>query len=221
MDPHYRALFNAQISSEHYEWYQRELSRRLGSKFEFRLAESPVFLPDDFKTRIVAAAQAIVDQLSDPARIAQMKRAIPARWDTPGMDALPNLTQVDFAVVRENGTLVPKLIELQGFPSLTALQVVQRDVWVETMRAMDGLDREWSCWYSGLDRASFLDLARRTLAGDHDPAEVILMDLEPPRQKTVPDFAATKLLFGIDAVDPRALTRRGRQLFHKSWRIKR
>ena len=221
MHPHYRALFNAQITSEHYQWYQRELSRRLGSTFEFRLAESPVFLPDDFKARIVAAAQAIVDQLSDPARIAQMKRAIPARWDTPGMDALPNLTQVDFAVVRENGTLVPKLIELQGFPSLTALQVVQRDVWRDTMRSMEGLDLEWSCWFSGLGRAAFLDLARRTIAGDHDPREVVLMDLDPPRQKTYPDFAATKLLFDVDAVDPRELTRRGRQLFRGTTRIKR
>ena len=221
MDPRYRALFNAQFTPERYAWYQRELSGRLGATFEFRLAESPLFLPDDFKSRIVAAAEAIVEQLSDPQRIAQMKRAIPARWDTPGMDALPNLTQVDFAVVRENGTLVPKLIELQGFPSLTALQVVQRDVWRDTMRSMDGLEKEWSCWFSGLDRVSFLDLARRTIVGNHDPREVILMDLDPPRQKTYPDFAATKLLFDVDAVDPRALTRRGKQLFRGMTQIKR
>jgi hypothetical protein len=221
LDPKYRALFNAQITPERYEWYQRELSRRLGCTFEFRLAESPVFLPDDFKARVVAAAREIVAQLSDPARIAQMKRAIPARWETPGMDALPNLTQVDFAVVEEDGALVPRLIELQGFPSLTALQVIQRDVWRDTMRSMDGLDREWSCWFSGLDRAAFLDLARRTIVGDHDPREVILMDLDPPRQKTYPDFAATKLLLGVDAVDPRALTRRGNQLFLGSAQIKR
>src|SRR5574341_1533453 len=51
-------------------------------------------------------------------------------FDVQGMDARPNLAQVDFAVVRaEDGTLVPKLIELQGFPSLTSLQVIQRDVW--------------------------------------------------------------------------------------------
>ena len=221
MDPKYRALFNAQITPERYEWYQRELSRRLDATFEFRLAESPLFLPDDFKARIVAAAQAIVEQLSITQNIAQMKRAIPARWDTPGMDTLPNLTQVDFAVVRENGTLVPKLIELQGFPSLTALQVIQRDVWRDTMRSMDGLDQEWSCWYSGLDRDRFLDLARRTIVGDHDPREVILMDLDPPWQKTYPDFAATKMLFDVDAVDPRALTRRGNQLFRNETRIKR
>jgi hypothetical protein len=170
----------------------------------------------------VKAATEIVEQLSDPVRMAKMKRAIPARWDTPGMDALPNLTQVDFAVVRENGTLVPKLIELQGFPSLTGLQVVQRDAWRDAMRPMRGLDLEWSCWFSGLDRSAFLDLARRTIVGDNDPREVILMDLDPPSQKTYPDFAATKLLFGVDAVDPRSLVKRGRQLFREDGtRVKR
>jgi hypothetical protein len=221
MDPRFRPLFNAQITPERYDWYQQELSRRLDSKFEFRLAESPLFLPDDFKARIVEAAEAIVGQLSDPSHIAEMKHAIPARWDTPGMDALPNLTQVDFAVVRQNGTLVPKLIELQGFPSLTALQVVQRDVWHETLASMDGLDLDWSCWFSGLGREAFLDLARRTIVGDHDPREVILMDLDPPRQKTWVDFAATKQLFGVDPVDPRQLTKRGRRLFRGETRIKR
>lgn len=213
MHPHYRALFNAQITPERYQRYQRELARRLDCTFDFRLAESPLFLTDDFRERAVSAANAIVDQLSDPARLERMKKAIPARWDTPGMDALPHFAQVDFAVVRENGVLVPKLIELQGFPSLTALQVLQRDVWRDTMRDMEGLDREWSCWFSGLDRARFLDFARRTIVGQHDPREVILMDIDPPRQKTYPDFAATKLLFGVDAVDPTTLVKRGKQLF--------
>jgi len=213
MDQRFRSLFNEQFTSELYAWYQRELAHRLDAKFEFRLAESPVFLTDDFKQRAVDAANAIIEQLSDPATIARMKAAIPAQWDTPGMDGLPSFSQVDFAVVNENGTLVPKLIELQGFPSLTALQVIQRDVWKDTLAQMDGLDRDWSCWFSGYDRQSFLDLARRTIVGMQDPAEVILMDIDPPRQKTYPDFAATKLLFGVDAVDPTTLAKRGKQLF--------
>ena len=221
MDPRYRLLFNAAFTPALYESYKSDLSRRLDCVFEFRLAESPVFLPDDFKQRAVEAAQAILAQLSDPQLIEKMKAAIPERWNTPGMDHLPNLAQVDFAVVRENDTLVPKLIELQGFPSLTALQCVQRDAWRDALRGLDDLDREWSCWFSGLDRKSFCDLARRTIVGDHDPAEVILMDLDPPRQKTYPDFAATKLLFGVDAVDPTALTKRGKQLFRGNTRVKR
>lgn len=221
MDPRFRGLFNAQFTQEIYESYARELSRRLDAPFEFRLAETPVFLPDDFKRRAVESATAIVEQLSDPALIERMKAAIPERWNTPGMDRLPNFSQVDFAVVRENGELVPKLIELQGFPSLTGLQVVQRDVWTETLAKMNGLEGPWSCWFSGYDREAFIDLARRTIVGTHDPAEVILMDLEPRKQKTYTDFAATKLLFDVDAVDPTTLTKRGRQLFRGNTRVRR
>jgi hypothetical protein len=213
MDHRFRQLFNSQFTQAHYEQYVRELSRRLDTTFEFRLAETPLFLSADFKQKATEAATAIVEQLSAPVLIERMKAAIPERWNTPGMDALPNLAQVDFAVVRENGELVPRLIELQGFPSLTSLQVMQRDVWKETLATMDGLDLAWSCWYSGYDREAFLDLARRTIVGANDPAEVILMDLDPPRQKTYPDFAATKLLFDVDAVDPTTLVRRGRELF--------
>ena len=214
MDPRFRRLFNEQFTPALYDWYRTELARRLGCTFEFRLAETPLFLSDDFKRRAVDSANAIIEQLSDPALIERMKAAIPERWNTPGMDALPNLAQVDFAVVRTaDGTLVPKLIELQGFPSLTSLQIAQRDVWKDTLAQMDGLDLAWSCWFSGYDRESFIDLARRTIAGMHDPAEVILMDIDPPRQKTFPDFAATKILFGVDAVDPATLVKRGRRLF--------
>ncbi len=221
MDPRFRSLFNAQFTPALYDSYRRELSERLQCTFEFRLAETPIFLPGDFQRRIVRAAEEIVAQLSDPARIERMKRAVPERWNTPGIDALPNFTQVDFAVVEENGTLVPKLVELQGFPSLTAMQVAQRDAWVAALEKLDGLHGPWSCWFSGLDRERFLDLVRRTIAGNHDPVEVILMDLEPRRQKTWPDFAATKMLFGIDAVDPRELTRKGSRLFRGNVHIKR
>jgi hypothetical protein len=96
---------------------------------------------------------------------------------------------------------------------------VQRDCWTATMhREMWGLEGNWSCWFSGLDHGSFLDLARRTIAGSCDPAEVIMMDLDPPRQKTWPDFVATKALFGVDAVDPSSLVRRGLQLFRRDAR---
>ena len=217
MDKQFRSIFNEHFSDALYESYKRDLSQRCGCTFEFRLAESPVFLPDDFKARLTESAQAIVDQLSDPSNIKRMKRAIPERWNTPGMDALPNLTQVDFAVTDDG----PKLIELQGFPSLTSMQVIQRDAWNAALQTIPGLDREWSCWYSGLDREAFLKLARRTIVGDHDPREVVLLDIDPPRQKTQPDFAATKQLFDVDAVDPRELTKRGRELWRGNTRVGR
>ncbi|SRR6266849_3993647 len=215
MDPRFRPVFNQQITPERYQWYQEELSRRLNCSFEFRLAETPVFLPDDLRQQLADSANGIVEQLSDPARLNAMRAAIPQRWNTPGVDALPGFAQVDFAIVNEGGRFVPKLIELQGFPSLTALQVIQRDVWHDTMETMPGLSYGWSCWFSGYDREGFLQLAKDTIVGKHDPSEAILMDLDPPRQKTYPDFAATKLLFDVDSVDPTRLTKRGKQLFRR------
>ena len=221
MEPTRRQLFNASFSPALYERYRRDLERQLRCEFEFRLAETPLFLTNDFKARATEAARGIIEQLSAPELIERMKAAIPDRWRTPAMDTLPNIAQVDFAVVEENGELVPKLIELQGFPSLTAMQVAQRDAWNSALATVSGLDRDWSCWYSGLDRSSFLELARRTIVGDHDPAEVILMDIEPRSQKTYPDFAATKRFFDVDFADPRELTLRGRQLFRGERRIRR
>jgi hypothetical protein len=215
VDAEFRKLFNASYTDEVYQRYQRTLSERLGP-FGFRLAESPVFLPEDLRRKLIVAATGIVEQLLDPARMAKMKKAIPAQWDTPGMDDCSSCIQVDFATVRAaDGSLEPKLIELQGFPSLTAMQVIQRDAWAETIVTLPGLKKEWSCWFSGLDRDRFLALAKRTILGDQRPEHVILMDIDPPTQKTLPDFVATKKLFDVDAVCPTTLEKEGKQLYRR------
>ena len=217
MDKAYRERFNTAFDDELYARYQRELAKRTDSEYEFRLAETPVFLPPRLRDEIAQSAREIVEQISQPALLERLRAAVPAKWDTPGQQGLPSLTQVDFAIVRlADGSLAPRLIELQGFPSLTALEVMQRDTWQEILSGIEGLEGiEWTCWF-GHDRASFLDLARRTIVGSHDPNEVILMDLDPLEQKTYPDFASTRILFGVDPVDPRALIRRGQQLFRKT-----
>ena len=47
MDKRYRPLFNRAFTPELYESYKKNISNRVGCEFDFRLAESPVFLPDD------------------------------------------------------------------------------------------------------------------------------------------------------------------------------
>lgn len=216
MDPRFRARFNEIFSDALYQNYQKELERRLGWPIPFRLAETPLFIPPELKERLVRAAEEILAQLSSPALIERMRAAVPERWDVPRVDSLPSFAQIDFAIVREeDGSLGVRLIELQGFPSLSMFQLIQRDVWNDLLSKLEGLDRNWSCWFSGLDRTSFLELVRRTIVGNHDPREVILLDLDPASQKTACDFAATKALFGVDSVDPRALIMDGRSLWRR------
>ena len=51
MDRHFRRLFNEQVPERLYDRYREDLSNRLGCPFEFRLAETPVFLSEDFKQK--------------------------------------------------------------------------------------------------------------------------------------------------------------------------
>ncbi|MEO6325383.1 MAG: hypothetical protein ABIT01_04630 [Thermoanaerobaculia bacterium] len=217
MHPEYRAAYNAAYTDDLYRRSNQELTRRLGRAPEFRLAETPVFLPAELCAKLVDSGHAILEQLSRPETIARMKEAIPALWNAPGMDALPSLTQVDFAIVDDGaGGFTPKLIELQGFPSLSAFEVIQAEVWNECLQGIPGLPKtEWSPFFSGLDRPRFLSLLREVVVGDQDPEHVILMDLAPEEQKTWVDFSATKLLLDVDPVCPTTLQKEGRKLFRQ------
>ncbi len=216
MHPGHRAAFNAAFTPALAAAYAEDLARRAGRAPAFRLAETPVFLTEELAASLAGAAHAVLSELTAPALLARLKEAIPARWDTPGMDALPSLAQVDFAIVREDGRLVPRLIELQGFPSLSAFEVLQADAWSAALARVPGLPPgPWKPYFSGLDRAGFLDLFRRTVVGDEDPESVVLLDLDPESQKTAIDFSATERLLGVEAVDPRALACEGRCLYRE------
>ena len=70
-------------------------------------------------------------------------------------------------------------------------------------------------YLSGLDASSYHSLIAGAIVGGHDPAEVVLMEIEPSRQKTLPDFLMTEQLWGVRAVDTAEITRQGRRLFYQ------
>jgi len=216
MDPALRRAYNAAYGEHTYQDYLNRLERRVGSKIPFRVAETPLFIPAGLRSYLDRSAREIVQQISMPEVIVKMKRAIPAHLDAPGMDPLPNCVQVDFAIVRgANGELEGRVVELQAFPSLYSLMVLQSEVMAEVMRDMPGLDRKWSIFFGGLDRAGFVSKLRGAVLGGEEPENVVLLDIDPPNQKTYPDFLATKELVGVDSVCPTSLIREGKRLFRK------
>jgi hypothetical protein len=181
------------------------------------VAETPLFVPPSLRDSLARAATEIVDQISSPAVIEQMKGAIPPRFNVPGMDPLPNCVQVDFAIVRgPSGELEGKVVELQAFPSLYALELLHLEVANEQFQSIPGLDRRWSLFFGGLTQEKYLDWLRRTILAGEDPEAVVLLDLQPEKQKTYPDFLATKEFIGIDPVCPTELLREGRRLFRRA-----
>jgi hypothetical protein len=209
--PALRTRWNEAFTRTSYEDYQERLAAECGFPIAFRLAETPVFLPPDLRDEMVRDAEEIWAQLSTPERLRRSEAAVPAEWNVPGCDALPLFAQADFAVVREGGRLAPKLIELQAFPSLYGFQHYQSKLQREI--APGGETLGWTL--SGLGRDGYVREVGRAIKGAVPVENVVLLDLDPPHQKTAVDFACTEKLWGVRAVDALAVKKRGRELWYE------
>lgn len=212
MDSAVRDLFNHHDPHRIFETYRDRLYGKLGGPFPFRLAETPLFLTPALRDYLKTAAVEIAGQLSRPDTLAELKKAIPERYDTPGMDPLPHCVQIDFAICKdERGEFCGRLVELQAFPSLYALETVEADMWASALNDVPELRRDWTCFFESRDHA--LSLMRRAIVGREDPREVVLVDYQPEKQKTSPDFVATKYLFDVDSVCVTSLIKEGKKLY--------
>ena len=212
MIPHLRERFNAQFSRATYQRFLQSLAEAAGASVEFRLCETPVFMPADLLAEMQQAAWEIIQQLRAPAYLAASERAIPDEFRTPGEGDHPNFIQVDFAVTREaSGRFVPKLVELQGCASLYAYQLTLPHVY-QRHYDLSGL----AYLLNGLTDEGYVELFRRTVLGPHTPEQVILMEIEPEQQKTLPDFLLTEKLIGVPTVAVTDVVKRGRKLFYRS-----
>lgn len=214
MHPELVPVFNRAYDDDVYRRVCARMEERCEEpSFGFRLAELPLILPDDLRRRCERAANEILLQVLRPAIVLDGERAIPDRWRVPRTDALPHFMSIDLALARSaDGGVEPRLIELQAFSSLYGMQVVQSEVWGEVLASMPGMPRRFAPYFSGLDRESYLDLLRRTVVGDADPEEVVLLDVDPEKQKTRPDFHVIRKLLGVRAVCLTDVKKDGRRL---------
>ena len=211
MIPPLRRAYNAAYTDRKYRQYRTRLEEESGCPIPFRLAEAPVFLPPDLLDEMVSASFEIWRQLSTPENLKRSEAAVPDRFEVPGCDAHPLFAVTDFAVTRApGGRLAPRLIELQAFPSLYAFQLFQtialRDLCPEPAR-LDFL-------LSGLDPEGYRRAVGDAILGGLPPENVVLLDLDPPSQKTYVDFALTEKLWDVSAVCPTKIQKRGRELWY-------
>ncbi|RYF19895.1 MAG: hypothetical protein EOO77_09150, partial [Oxalobacteraceae bacterium] len=114
-----RHNYNAAFSPERYQAFLNTIQHDLPDQLDFRVAETPVFVPKLLTDKLLRACDDIVDVITRPDFNALTDKAIPAGQRVPNQDEHTQFLAVDFAVCRdEAGELTPQLIELQGFPSL-------------------------------------------------------------------------------------------------------
>ena len=149
--------------------------------------------------------------VNDAAYLSLAQATIPQAFRVANQDAHPNFMTADFALVREHDrTLTQRLVELQAFPSVFGYQSVLNQ---EYTRCFD-LDQSLQ-QYIGVHEERYWELLRSVIVGDHAPDNVILLEVTPEKQKTLPDFHVHEDRLGIRAVDISAVHQEGKRLFYE------
>src|SRR5437868_12651892 len=211
MEPGLRAQFNADFTPEKYAALLRCVNGATKWPADFRISETPIFLTREFTDEAVYAANQIAAQTQTPEFAMHASSAIPPGFEVPNESEHPEFLIVDLAVCEDGHRLVPRLIELQAFPSLFAFQFMLLGC---MRKAYPAIPRSWTSSFGGIKDEQYIDILRRTILADSKPENVILLEIEPEKQKTRIDFVATELLLGIQSVCVTKIRKRGRQLFY-------
>lgn len=207
-----RKQFNQQFTTEKYQKLLTALEQRSGLPVPFRVSETPCFFPGELIGRMARYGEELIRQLETLEYRKASFAAIPPEFNVPHEAPHPMFIQVDFGLARAaDGTLQPKLVELQGFPSLYAYQALLSQMYAEIFELDDNL----RYLHSELTWESYQKLLRRAIVAEHDPQNVILMEIDPLHQKTRPDFLLTEKLLGIPTVSITDVEKRGRELFYE------
>jgi hypothetical protein len=212
MIPSIRQQYNRQFSEEKYKAYVKELESAYPGHLEFRVAETPVFIPLHFWEKVHAACESIIDKVITPEYHQQSEKAIPEQLRVPNEDRYPHFIAFDFGIcLGETGELEPQLIEMQGFPTIFAWQVIQSEIHRKHFAWPEG----FSMYVNGYDKESYIHLLKEIIVGESALENVVLLEIFPEKQKTRVDFHATEELIGVRTVCLTELIQDGRSLYYQ------
>ena len=210
----FRKEFNErQFSRERYQLLLTRLNEKTRTTIQFRVCETPCFFPRELIDDMAETGRILTHQLIDsPEYMGLSDAAIPDSFRVPNDNLKPNFMTVDFGLVRgEDGNLQPKLVELQAFPSIFGYQDVMAEEYLRTYE----LDKTLEWRFGSLEGESYWKLLGKTIVGEHDAENVVLMEVEPEQQKTLPDFHVYEDRLGITTVDIAKLKKEGSRLFYE------
>lgn len=206
-----RERFNLAFRQDTYEAMMSWLTAQHNHRPPFPVAETPVFIPLDLKHKLLTGCEHVVDVISAPDFLAKSAPAIPAGQQVPGESSHTTFLQIDFGICQdESGQLTPQLIEAQGFPSLYLFQ----DLVARAYRQFYDIPDHLNHFFGGLNHDSYIALLRKLIVGDHDPENVILLEVEPEKQATRIDFYVTRDVLGVSPVCLSDLKIEGSKLFY-------
>jgi hypothetical protein len=203
----YRQEFFSSYSDERYTRFLAELESRCGCPIPFRVCETPGFFTRPVLEELAKLARELTAQVVENGEYRERaSTAIPEGFRIPNIPKAPLFVQADFGF---DENFEPKLVEIQGFPSLYAFQPML----AQTYRDFYEFGNELSLFLGGLDSSSYRETLRALVCAEEDPRETYLLELHPDQQKTRPDFLLTEKLLGVRTVCATQVKQVGKKLF--------
>ena len=217
MIPELRKQFNTAFTPEKYAVYMQKVESLSPNNLDFRNAETPIFIPKDFKNKMLAACECIIDVIVDEKFIALTDRGIPQNIKVPNESKQAEFIVFDFGICKNaGGEIEPQLIEMQGFPTLYAFQAFHSELTAEYAN----MPNNFSPYLNGYTKESYLNDLKEIILGKHNPENVILLEIFPDQQKTRIDFKCTEQVVGISTVCLTKLIAEGNKLFYEKEGVK-
>lgn len=211
MIPALRKSFNENFTEEKYKAFLNELNNVHPGQLDFRVAETPVFIDQAFKKKILDSCEKIVDFIVDPRFKEYTTNAVPPGLSVPNENDHCHFMSFDFGVcINDEGRYEPQLIEMQGFPTIFAYHVL----FPEISKRHFPVPEYFDCYLHGYTRETYLHLLKEIILKNHDPENVILLEVFPRQQKTRIDFFATEDYLGIKMVNVTDLIKERKKLYY-------
>ena len=212
-----RQAYNQAFSPERYQAFLAKIDSDFPDQLDFRVAETPLFVPKVLTNKILQACDDIIKVITKDDFKTLTENAIPAEQRVPNEDNHTQFMAIDFAVCMDetggpsHGELTPQLIELQGFPSLYGFQPYVANLFRTTYPIPANL----SHLFTVDSNAEYIEQLRQMIVGDCQPEEVILLEIYPEKQKTRIDFVLTEKYLGVAPVCLTKIRKEGRALFYE------
>ncbi|MGL2964638.1 hypothetical protein ACSVH2_12520 [Flavobacterium sp. RSB2_4_14] len=212
MNSKYRQLFNSNFSVDKYNVFIDDITADFDYKVTFRIGETPFFITNELKAQLLEGCQQVIDFIKNDDFKSLTDRALELNRKVPNEDNHTTFLAIDFGICEENGEIVPKLIEVQGFPSLFNFQNHLSKKFVNHYPFLS----ELTPFLNGLNQESYLKLIEEVICNDFPKDQVILLEIEPEKQNTQIDFLYCHRDLGIPIVCVTDLYQKGKQLFYKN-----
>jgi len=209
-----RKAFNDNFTEEKYRNFLKDIEETYHYTPKFRIAESPVFIDESLKLQLIEACEDILKVIEDPDFKDMTEGAfLDPSHKIPNENDVPKFLQFDFGICQDdNGDIVPKLIELQGFPSLYGFQIFLNRMYRKHFG--EAIPEELSQHIYGMSVDDYKEMLRTEIVGDTDPKQVVLLEIDPHHQTTAVDFYVTRDLLGIEIVCVSDIIKKGRSLYY-------